>query len=225
MVLNLLYHYYDTTSVKTMWSKKQKRAYHRAKSGVKVAHILKIPIKHLVLTSSPQASERNIATDFQALRKRILRKYQVNLSYFLVHTSEGNHTFVPRTNKRGREYYSLLGGVLHILYRSNKYIPQQWLSHQWNEIHWSPYVYIKQPPEDIANYVVTQYLADQGTSYQRCSWSHNWVCKGFVTAWKQHLRWFNQYRHRLNLDFIDLLNKWDRWIQNQVIKQYTLDVF
>ena len=186
-----------------LWNKKQKRAFHRAKSGAKVAHILKLPIKHLVLTSSPEGGQRNIHEDFQTLRKRIYRKFGVLLSYFMVFTNEGN-------------------GVLHVLYREKQYLPQQWLSKQWDEIHLSSYVYVKQPPNDVARYIVTQYVAGQGSSYQRCSWSQSWVCKGFVRAWKQHLRWFNQWQHKLKLTFNDLLTKWDEWLMSQVIKQTTL---
>jgi len=186
-----------------MWIKKQKRAYHRAKSGVKVARILKVPIKHLILTTSNEGKNRNISNDFQILRKRIHRKFGFLLSYFMVHTNEGN-------------------GVLHIIYRSKRYLPQRWLSNQWNEIHLSPYVYIKEVPDDVARYIVTQYVAGQQSSYQRCSWSRSWVCKGFVSAWKQLLLWFHQWKHQLKLTFVDVLTKWDEWLMNQTIKQVTL---
>ena len=186
------------------WNKKQKRAYHRAKSGIRVAGLVHAPVKHLVLTTSPEGQYRNLSSDFQVLRKRIYRKFHVLLAYFKVETNEGY-------------------GVLHVLYRAKQYLPQQWLSIQWQEIHKSSYVYIKEVPDtDIARYVVTQYVAAQGSSYQRCSWSQSWVCRGFVKSWKRHLRWFIQWKYKLNLTFIDLLNKWNLWIQNQVIKQQTL---
>lgn len=189
--------------LKVVWSSKQKRAYQRAKSGVKVAKYLHQPIKHLILTTAPCAYDRNIANDFQVFRKRIQRQFGVLLAYFMVRTNEGY-------------------GVLHVLYRSNKYLPQKWLSKQWNEIHHSSYVYIKEPPADVAWYVVTQYVADQETSYQRCSWSHNWVCKGFVREWKRLLRWYRQYKRPLNLDFIDVLVKWDEWLRCHVTHQTVL---
>ena len=195
-----------------MWTKKQKRAYHRAKSGVKVSSILHLPIKHMVLTTSPQGSQNNISNDFQVLRKRIYRQFGFLLAYFMVHTNEGN-------------------GVLHILFRSKQYLPQQWLSKQWSEIHLSPYVYIKEVPDtDIARYVVTQYVAGQGSSYQRCSWSQNWVCKGFVKQWKKILYqtrdWKNQkfsYKTEswsANLQISIALAKWDEWLMDQVYKQF-----
>lgn len=190
--------------VSKVWTKKQKRAFHRAKSGVKIAHIKNLPIKHMILTSSVEGSSRNISNDFQILRKRIFRKFNFLLPYFMVHTNEGN-------------------GVLHVLYRGKQYIPQKWLSNQWKAIHKSQYVWIKETPDDVARYVVTQYVADQGTSYQRCSWSHNWVCKGFVKAWKVMLRWYKQYQHKLNLTFIDLLLKWDSWLRASCTYQVKLD--
>jgi hypothetical protein len=48
------------------------------------------------------------------------------------------------------------------------------------------------------------------------------VCKGFVSAWKQLLLWFHQWKHQLKLTFVDVLTKWDEWLMNQTIKQVTL---
>ena len=200
-------------NAREMWTKKQKRAYHRAKSGVKVAEILHQPIKHLVLTTSPAAANRNIANDFQVLRKRIYRRFGVLLPYFMVRTNEGN-------------------GVLHILFRSKQYIPRNWLIAHWSDIHKSHYVYIKEPPTDVAYYVVTQYVAGQGSSYQRCSWSQNWVCKGFVKQWKEILHQTRDWKNQtFNYDYylwtapvqISLaLAKWDEWLMSQAIKQTTI---
>ena len=208
-----------------MWLRKQKRAYHRAKSGVKVADCKHQYVKHLVLTSSPEGSHRDIMQDFQVLRKRIEREFNIKFNYFCVHTNEGQHQVVERISKTGKSGFFLLGGVLHIIFRENKYLPWQWVSKNWDEIHKSPNVSIKAVPDtDIARYIITQYVSGQGSSYQRCSWSQGWVCKGFVKAWKNHLRWFNQWKHKLNLTFQDLLNKWDQWLKNLVFKQTILPI-
>jgi hypothetical protein len=147
------------------WSNKQKRAYHRVKSGVAIASLTNTPIQHIVLTTSEVAKNKNICNDFQILRKRIKRRWNNDLSYFCVRTNEGN-------------------GVLHVLNKDKGFIPQRWLSKQWNEIHKSPYVFIKRPPKHIANYVVTQYVSNQKSSFQRCSWSQTWVCERFVKIWR-----------------------------------------
>ena len=209
-----------------MWLKKQKRAYQRAKSGVRVAEIKKQYVKHMVLTSSPEGSKRDIMQDLQVLRKRIEREFNIKFNYFCVHTNEGQHQVVERISKSGKAGFFLFGGVLHIIFRENKYIPYQWLRRNWNEIHKSWIVSIKAIPDtDIARYIVTQYVAGQGSSYQRCSWSQGWVCKGFVKIWTRHLRWFNQWKHKLNLTFLDLLNKWDAWLKSLAFKQTTLPLF
>src|SRR5574340_1523249 len=105
------------------WTKKQKRAYHRAKSGIKVAGLLHAPVKHLILTTSPEGQYRNLSSDFQVLRKRVQRKFGVLLPYFKVETNEGY-------------------GVLHVLYRAKQYLPQQWLSIQWSDIHKAGVVWV-----------------------------------------------------------------------------------
>lgn len=185
-----------------MWSKKQRRAFQRASSGVRVAKILKQPIKHLVLTTSPEAKDRNLSSDLQVLRKSIFRKFGVLLPYFKVRTNEGY-------------------GVLHVLYRSEKYLPQQWLSKEWSRIHLSSYVYVKEAPDDAARYIVAQYVSSQDSSYQRCSWSHNWVCKGFVKAWHDIVRSCRDYSkgHKNEyglwcypVDFNLAISKWDKWL-------------
>jgi hypothetical protein len=186
------------------WSTKQKRAYHRVKSGVRLSSLLNIPIQHWVLTTSNQGKHRNLSSDYQALRKRVKRKFGIDLSYFCVRTNEGN-------------------GVLHLVIRNKSFIPQRWLSKQWSEIHQSPYVYIKRPPKHIANYVVSQYVSAQDSSYQRCSWSQSWVCQGFVKIWndiKQEnkdyskCKW-NNYNGQFyySTDFDKSLKKWDAFIQ------------
>jgi hypothetical protein len=188
-----------------MWQGKQKRAYHRARSGIRISEFLHLPVKHLILTTSPQASSRNISNDFQALRKAVYREFGVLLPYFMVHTNEGY-------------------GVLHVLYRAKEFLPQRWLSAQWERLHLSSYVYVKEVPDtDIARYVVTQYLADQGTSYQRCSWSYSWVCKGFVKAWREIKNMWRDvskaYRndyglwcYPVNMEWA--LKTWDAWLHD-----------
>jgi hypothetical protein len=197
------------------WSSKQKRAFHRIKSGVTVAHLKKTPIKHLMLSSSPEGGRRNISTDFQILRKRIYRKFGVLLQYAKVHTSEGH-------------------GVLHILYREKQYLPQRWLSDQWLDIHKSSYVWIKQPPPNVARYIVTQYLAGQGTSFQRCSYSLGWVCRGFVKAWKFLLSNTKDVKHATRnfngdwnypIDFKRALSLWDDWLYDVTFCQSELIPF
>jgi hypothetical protein len=195
-----LFHTTDNIKYSGNWTQKQKRAYHRIKSGVKVAHIKNKKIKHLILTTSPAGANRNLCGDFQTLRKRILRKFNILIAYCMVHTNEGN-------------------GVLHVLLTGD-YLPQYWLSKQWEEIHKSSYVYIKDTPYNVAGYITSQYIANQQTSFQRCSWSHNWVCKGFVKQWKYLLKWSKDWKKT----FPELIQKWNLYLSQVALTQKTLDV-
>jgi hypothetical protein len=128
-------------------------------------------------TSRPKTNEdfqndfKNLNPHFQTLRKRIERKFMSKVEYFKVKTNEGN-------------------GVLHVVYIGCR-IPQRWLSKAWEEIHNAPIVDIREVrcrTKQIARYVASQYVAkqEQGfNTYQRMSWSWNWVFRGFVAIWEQ----------------------------------------
>jgi hypothetical protein len=155
-------------SEKPVYTKKQRRAFQRLMSGLTVGKSRRERLRFMTLTSSPQSVGRNLNADFRALKMRILRKYHFKMKYWKIRTNEGN-------------------GVLHIIFRG-KYIPQQWLSKQWAEIHKSPIVDIRSLYETrkgltgIAFYLVGNYLAKQ--NFERMSWGYSWVFPAFVSSWK-----------------------------------------
>ena len=127
----------------------------------------------MTLTTSDEAKhfgfDKKLNNHFRTLKMRILRKYHFKMKYWKIRTNEGN-------------------GVLHIVFRG-KYIPQEWLSAQWNNIHKSPIVDIRSLHETrkglkgICFYLVGNYLAKQ--SFERMSWGYSWVFPGFVKKWKE----------------------------------------
>jgi len=137
-------------------------------SGLTVGKSRKERLRFLTLTSSPESVGRNLNADFRALKMRIFRKYHFKMKYWKIRTNEGN-------------------GVLHIVFRG-KYMPQEWLSKQWAEIHKSPIVDIRSLHETrkglqgIVYYLIGNYLAKQ--SFERMSWGYSWVFPAFVTSWK-----------------------------------------
>lgn len=136
-------------------------------SGVQYARIKGDAIRFITLTTSMRGEEHSMYRDFRVLKYRIIRRFGT-FSYLKVNTNEGN-------------------GVIHILYKGT-YIPQRWLSENWNDIHHSPVVDIRRMRGGInglGGYVVSQYLSDQRTSYIRYSWSWGWVYCGFVKYWKK----------------------------------------
>lgn len=156
---------------KGSFSPKARRWYQRMLSGVTHHEANRRRIRVITLTTSPRARALgfNLNDDFQVLRKRIQRRWPgAGFSYWKLRTSEGN-------------------GVLHILY-VGPWIPQSWLSQNWDEVHNSPIVYIqefKRRRKRLVSYLLSHYLPghDHGGLYTRMSWSWSWVFRGFATAW------------------------------------------
>jgi len=144
------------------WGKKQKKCYHRIKSGI-ARHGGEI-LRFLTLTTSPQTDPRHpLGYYFQLLVKRIRRRW--TFKYIKIETWEG------------------VCGVLHILFYGD-FIPHSWLSRQWSDIAGAPNVWIKKvSPGRAASYVVSQYCTDQGTYFKAYSWCQDWLFRGAVGVW------------------------------------------
>lgn len=111
-------------------SRKISRAYQRLMTGLQIARNFNAFMRFLTLTS-PNNPKRPIKKSFAILRLRIERAtlrrdgfigFRFN-RYFCLRTSEGN-------------------SVLHIVFWGN-FIPQDWLSKNWEEIHGAWIVSIK----------------------------------------------------------------------------------
>jgi len=121
----------------------------------------------LCLTSSPSSDHKSLSKDFTILKKRIERKLEyANIEHFLVRTCEGYgvyHCFLAYKPAKGMRCKSF-------------YIPYEWLSKQWLNIHHAHQVWIKRVKKsersrkNLSRYCVSQYCADQNL-FQRLSWS------------------------------------------------------
>jgi hypothetical protein len=152
------------------WSAKQKRAYQRLLSGLTRAKTLGKKVRFMTLTSSPNSSFSELNEHFQVLRKRIKRKFGVKIDYIKFKTNEGY-------------------GVLHVIFVGS-FIPQQWLSRNWEEIHGAKIVDVREVRGEkrLARYLISNYLVTQ--TFVRMSWSWGWVFRGFVSMWKWFVRKF-----------------------------------
>jgi len=96
--------------------------------------------------------------------KKIVDK--LDFDYFKIKTNEGN-------------------GVLHILYKGD-YIPYNYLVDLWNDLHNSWNINIKKVETSdksayrTSDYIVSQYLTNQESSYQRSSQSWGWTIRGYI---------------------------------------------
>jgi len=96
------------------------------------------------------------------------------LEFVQVSTSEGN-------------------GVLHIVWawRGSRsfYVPQAWLSSEWNRIHGAPVVWIapiggsRRDAHFTSRYMVTQYCVEQN-GFKRLSWSWSRLPFALVSSWE-----------------------------------------
>jgi len=181
------------------WSKKQKRAYHRIKSLLKFWLSHDYQVLWVCLTSSPNSDAKALAYHHQILRQRIERELGYpGVEHFQVRTKEGY-------------------GVLHCFWawrerrpgfrQRSFYVPQDWLSRAWEEIHGAKIVWVcrlrksKKSIKIVSAYAVSQYCAGQ-SKFERMSWS-----------WKRSLgfpmvRVWNWIRSRYE-DLHDSLLIWD----------------
>ena len=151
------------------WSVKQKRAFQRLLSGLTRAKALGKKVRFMTLTSSPSSSWKELNNHFQVLRKRIERAFG-KMDYMKFKTNEGY-------------------GVLHVIF-VGAFIPQQWLSRNWEEIHGAKIVDVREVRGEkrLARYLISNYLVTQ--TFVRMSWSWGWVFRGFVGMWKWFVRKF-----------------------------------
>ena len=173
-------------------SRKKKRAFHRLVSGFTRAHAHGDKLRFMTLTTAVGGSVRLLRRHFQTLRKRIEHEFHFKVQYWSLRTNEGN-------------------GVLHIVFKGG-FIPQAWLSAAWSAIHGAMVVDIralKGSPKRLAGYLISNYLLKQ--SYERMSWSWDWVFRGFCGVWS---RYFSSW-YRSNA--AACLKAWNRLVSFYVV--------
>ena len=180
------------------WTKKQRRAYHRILSGLRVHRGERL--RFLTLTTA-ENMQRDLRSAWRVLKERIRRLTPlrlVKMGYLSLKDVRKYYSSKPLDEPLKFEYLKVetdegVAGVLHILYFGD-FIPQKWLSDVWKEITGSAYIVdiraCKDPvksPKRLARYCVAQYVSGQ-TAFVRFSWSWGWVGKGFVKVWKVLLK-------------------------------------
>jgi hypothetical protein len=180
---------------RNLWSKKQKRAFHRILSGFTRADSRNEKIRFMTLTTSKYDDYSRLNADFQVLRKRVKRKLGLKLDYFKIKTNEGF-------------------GVLHCLVKGG-FLPQRWLSQQWNEVHHAKIVDIRAcfgKKKRLTNYLVKAFYSAKQT-YERMSWSWGWVFKGFVGYWDQ----FKLDLTSRGFSMKDVVRRWSGFLSRPVL--------
>lgn len=191
---------------KKRWSRKQKRTFRHLNNGIVVTKKLGYEdLKFVTLTTSDicvlqrHYGRHSLSRDAVRLRQRIERLTPWKLYKY------GYLTRKQLPHFYGRESYNKMfgkidylqvftnegNGVIHILGRF-PYLPYNYLSSEWFDIHLSYNVNITKIKLDFeakntASYIVSQYIANQGTSYVRSSMSKYWIFPGHNRIWKECL--------------------------------------
>jgi len=231
---------------------KIKRYYHRIKSGLFRANCQHKHVRFFTLTTSIQALHV-----FEDSHDRVTSPVPPVYSWYVeqpdgtllhktklpIHTS----TLMKRiTRKFGKPEYVRVetnegNGVVHILY-TDHYIPQRWLSYNWNDIHSSPNVDIRssRQQDKLASYLASQYLSKQKCTFTRLSTTKNWIFSGACKVWKNLIDneknqcYFNSvqdkyYYKRQEISFSEILQKallkWNNIIYSHTYSQLCLTDF
>jgi hypothetical protein len=153
------------------WSKKQKRAYHCAISGLKRCRALGFKAFFLTLTSSPKTNHQELRKDWDILVKRI-RKLYPKFQYVKVETFEG---------------YGVIHALYHHAFEDWSYSTiHNWFSRAWSDIHQAPIVWNsvvgeKYSIKKVSAYLC-QYMSGQRGFFRR-STSLNWIFAGYRKKW------------------------------------------
>lgn len=153
------------------WSKKQKRAYHCAISGLKRCRALGYKAFFLTLTSSPKTNHPDLRKDWDILVKRI-RKLFPRFQYVKVETFEG---------------FGVIHALYHHAFENWAYRDiHAWFSKAWSEIHSAPIVWNSIVGEQysikkVSGYLC-QYMSDQRGFFRR-STSLNWIFASYRKKW------------------------------------------
>ena len=196
-----IYGHSPTKTYRPPWNRQQNRGYQRVKTFMHYTLEAGFKLLWLTLTSAPGSDFGSLTYHHQQLRQRVERKMGFKgLQHFQVKTLEGN-------------------GVLHVLWAykpaqgeraKSFYIPQAWLSRQWEELHGAHRVWVKpvsageKSKRRLSKYLMSQYVADQ-SAYVNMSWSW-WRTFGFPlrAVWGIFARYYRA------CDYGSLIRSWEK---------------
>jgi hypothetical protein len=187
------------------FSRKQKRAFHCIKTGIDIARRFNQRIRFLTLSTSriqmdnTDYSKLKLNDSFRRLKQIIRRTKVIDLVMLGYIANDGLRKYYPN-KKLGDslifDYFRVRtnegNGVLHILFKGD-YIPYNYLVDIWNDVHNSWNIDIKEVKVNRESalktscYVVTQYLSNQDSSYQRSSKSWKWAIRDYYKRFYEYI--------------------------------------
>ena len=177
----------ETEETGMAWNRQQSRTFHRVMTMLYYWEQNDYLIRWITLTSSPDSPDsENLAYNHQRLRQCVER---ADLAY-----DERQDDYVPMSHIDQLEHVTIRTsegpenkGVIHTFWAwkphdgqhsRDFYIPQNWLSGQWDRLHNASYVWIEDYGSKdyhdrghVARYCASQYVGDHGEALESVSWS------------------------------------------------------
>lgn len=204
----------DSADVSTPppWGRRERRLYQRLHSVIYMLEERGYQIRLLHLTSSNESDATKITYHVQQLVQRIERQ----LGY------EGMIRFTVRT-REGEGVEEARRGVLHmvIAWKGPRtfWVPQPWISSQWQELHGAKVAWITsygggdRNRKRVSRYFVSQYFAGQ-SALVRYSWSWKRLgAKGMAKLWS-NVWWAGFVAQQ---PFRDTIVQWQSILRGEVV--------
>ena len=195
---------------KVEWSKAQKRCFQRVRSLFTYWSTHDYQLLWVMLSTAPGGDRSKLAYHHKRIRQQLERKLGYKgVQMFQVETSEGH-------------------GVLHIVWAwhgdQTFYVPQDWLSAEWERIHGAKIVWVsriggsKKDRDKVGRYMIAQYCGSQ-SGFVRFSWSwwsmdvavsKNWESLkrlASVSFYDETARW--HWRREYILPMSEVITAWE----------------
>lgn len=232
----------ENTEIRNPLGRKQKNAYNTIINGLKVQRHKRQRVRFLTFTTSDlQFNAENynpkMLNDHFRRIKQIIKKttilHLIRDGYVEPSQIRGYYGNKPLNEKFGFEYFKVItnegNGVVHCVY-SGERLPYNYLVDVLWDVHLSWHLNIQEIKTDKKNieqssgYIVSQYISNQGSSYQRSSQSWNWIFRGYRKAWKGfltrcHTQFFYnpvQRRFYYKRDVVNIFRLWEREIIRRI---------
>ena len=199
-------------SLSHIWSRKQRHAFHLLLSLFHYWHEHNYQLRWVALTTATGGDKSKLSYHHKRLRQSVERHLGFDaLEFVQVATDEGH-------------------GVLHIVWawsgERSFYVPQAWLSSEWNRIHGAPVVWIagignrKKDAKRTSKYMVTQYCVEQN-AFKRLSWSWWRLPVAMSRAWETLKRLgretYGEWPHvycRYTFTMAELIAAWEHLLES-----------
>lgn len=209
------------------WNRQQSRTFHRVMTMLYYWEAHDYSIRWITLTSSPDSPDADkLAYNHQRLRQCVER---ADLAY-----DERQDDYVPMSHINELEHVTIRTaegpegkGVIHTFWAwkphsgqhaRDFYIPQSWMSGQWDRLHDASYVWIEDYGSKdyhdrghVARYCASQYVGEHGEALETVSWSWGRSLGGALAR-----TWKSVKAHTEGLQ--NALNLWHRVLDGETVR-------